>query len=88
MTGDRIYSGDVVFVRAQDHVQDGEIAAVAVDDELTLKRVRRLRRADGSVAFTPLLPSNPAYAPIDIGGEDETRNVRILGRAVAVRFAL
>ena len=88
MTGDRIYSGDVVFVRAQDHVQDGEIAAVAVDDELTLKRVRRLRRADGSVAFTQLLPSNPAYAPIDIGGEDETRNVRILGRAVAVRFAL
>ena len=88
MTGDRIYSGDVVFVRAQDHVEDGEIAAVAVDDELTLKRVRRLRRADGSVAFTQLLPSNPAYAPIDIGGEDETRNVRILGRAVAVRFAL
>lgn len=88
MTGDRIYSGDVVFIRAQDHVQDGEIAAVALDDELTLKRVRRLRRADGSVAFTQLLPSNPAYTPIDIGGEDETRNVRILGRAVAVRFAL
>jgi len=88
MTGDRIHSGDVVFIRAQDHVQDGEIAAVALDDELTLKRVRRLRRADGTVAFTQLLPSNPAYTPIDIGGEDETRNVRILGKAVAVRFAL
>lgn len=88
MTGDRIHSGDVVFIRAQDHVQDGEIAAVALDDELTLKRVRRLRRADGTVAFTQLLPSNPAYTPIDIGGEDETRNVRILGKAVAVRFTL
>ena len=88
MTGDRIYSGDVVFIRAQDHVQDGEIAAVAVDDEITLKHVRRLRRADGSIAFTQLLPSNPTDSPIDIGGEDETRNVRILGKAVAVRFAL
>ena len=88
MTGDRIFSGDMVFIRAQDHVQDGEIAAVAVDDEITLKRVRRLRQPDGRVAFTQLLPSNPRYAPIEIGGEDETRNVRIIGKAVAVRFGL
>ena len=88
MTGDRIHSGDLVFIRAQDHVRDGDIAAVALDDELTLKRVRRLRRADGSIAFTQLLPSNPSYSPIDIGGEEETRNVRILGKAVAVRFCL
>jgi len=32
--------------------------------------------------------SNPSYSPIDIGGEEETRNVRILGKAVAVRFCL
>ena len=88
MTGDRIFSGDMVFIRAQDHVRDGEIAAVAVDDEITLKRVRRLRLPNGSVAFTQLLPSNPAYSPIEIGGEDETRNVRIIGKAVAVRFGL
>ena len=88
MTGDRIHSGDGVFIRAQNQGADGDIAAVAVDDELTLKRIRRICRANGSVAFTQLLPSNPAYAPIDIGGEDETRNVRILGKAVAVRFSL
>lgn len=88
MTGDRIYSGDIVFIRRQETVADGEIAAVALDNELTLKHVRRLRGADGSVVFTQLLPSNPAYSPIDIGGEDETRMVRILGKAVAVRFAL
>lgn len=29
MIGDRIHSGDIVFIRSQDHVQDGEIAAVA-----------------------------------------------------------
>ncbi len=88
MTGDRIRSGDVVFIRQTDHVDDGEIAAVALDDEITLKHVRRLRSADGSVVFTQLLPSNPIFSPIDIGGEGETRNVRILGKAVAVRFTL
>ena len=67
---------------------DGEIAAVAVDNELTLKRVRRLRGPDGQVAFTQLLPSNPSYTPIEIGGQGETRSVRILGKAVAVRFRL
>lgn len=88
MTGDRIYSGDVVFIRRQDQVRDGEIAAVSVDGDVTLKRIRRLCDASGRVAFTQLLPSNPAYSPIDIGGEDETRSVRILGKAVAVRFRL
>lgn len=37
MTGDRIYSGDIVFIRQQETVADGEIAAVALDNELTLK---------------------------------------------------
>ena len=42
MIGDRIHSGDIVFIRKQDSVRDGEIAAIALDDELTLKRVRRI----------------------------------------------
>ena len=42
----------------------------------------------GTVLYTQLLPSNPAFAPIDIGGEGETRCARILGKAVAVRFTL
>ena len=88
MTGDRIFSGDIVFIRRQENVRDGEIAAVAIDNEVTLKRIRRLRGPDGSIVFTQLLPSNPSYSPIDIGGEDETRSVSILGKAVAVRFML
>ena len=88
MIGDRIHSGDLVFIRRQESVRDGEIAAVALDDELTLKRVRRILDPVGRVAFTQLLPSNPRYAPITIGGAQETRNVSILGRAVAVRFML
>ncbi|MGN0774279.1 MAG: LexA family protein [Candidatus Ventricola sp.] len=88
MTGDRIHSGDLVFIRRQDSVRDGEIAAVALDDELTLKRVRRILDPAGRVAFTQLMPSNPKYAPITIGGAQETRNVSILGKAVAVRFMI
>ena len=88
MSGDRIRSGDIVFIRKQENVRDGEIAAIALDDELTLKRVRRIMGPGGRIAFTQLLPSNPAYDPIDIGGEEETRSVNILGKAVAVRFML
>jgi len=88
MTGDRIYSGDTVFIKKQQTVRDGEIAAVALDNELTLKRIRRLRAPDGTVLFTQLLPSNPSYQPIEVGGAGETRSVRILGKAVAVRFVI
>lgn len=39
MIGARIYDGDIVFIQQQDMVDDGEIAAVIIDDEATLKRV-------------------------------------------------
>jgi repressor LexA len=78
MINARILDGDIVFVRQQDTVNDGEIAAVLIDDDATLKRVRYL---PGNMLM--LQPENPKYQPIVIGGSDETRNVRILGKAVA-----
>lgn len=82
MTGDMIFDGDIVyFVRCND-VQDGQIAAITIDDGVTIKHVSRLRDADGTVLRTQLLSSNPKYAPITIGGPDETRVVRIMGRAI------
>ncbi|MFR6075844.1 MAG: LexA family protein [Ruminococcus sp.] len=39
MIGARIYDGDAVFIRSQPMVENGEIAAVIIDDEATLKRV-------------------------------------------------
>jgi len=74
----RIYDGDLVFIRRQDYVDDGTIAAVMIDDDATLKRVYRL--ADGRIE---LRAANARYAPIIIGGEGETRSVRVLGKAVA-----
>lgn len=78
MINARILDGDIVFIRRQDTVAEGEIAAVLIDDETTLKRVRFL---PGNMLM--LQPENPKYPPIYAGGPDETRNIRILGKAVA-----
>lgn len=78
MIGARIYDGDIVFIKKQDYVDDGSIAAVLLDDDATLKRVYHL--ADGRVE---LRAENSKYKSIIVGGEDETRICRILGKAVA-----
>ena len=78
MVDARIYDGDIVFIHKQDYVDDGTIAAVLIDDDATLKRVYHL--ADGRIE---LRAANARYAPIIIGGENETRSLRILGKAIA-----
>ena len=76
MINARIYEGDIVFIRKQPDVEDGEIAAVRIDDEATLKRVYKM---PGRVQ---LRAENPNYEPIDITEEDH-KDVEILGKAVA-----
>ena len=76
MINARIYDGDIVYIRQQDTVENGEIAAVLIDNEATLKRVRLL--SDRII----LEPENPMYDPLVYRGE-EMNSVRILGRAVA-----
>jgi repressor LexA len=78
MIGARIYDGDLVFVRRQFDVRDGEIAVVMIDDEATLKRVYKF--SDGTCE---LRAENPKYPPLRIGGANETRSVRVIGKAVA-----
>lgn len=79
----RILSGDIVFIKKCDMVNNGEIAAVILGDEATLKRVYYYP----DVAQIMLMPENPKYHPIIYTGEDLER-VRILGRAVAFRSNL
>ncbi len=88
MTGDRINSGDIVFIRQQSDADDGSIVAVAIDDEMMLKHISRVKAPDGTVLYTLFTSSNPKYTPISVGGESETRNVCILGKAVAFRSLL
>ena len=76
MINARIYDGDIVYIRQQPIVDNGQIAAVLIDDEATLKRFRKY--SDHIV----LEPANPQFMPLSYWGDD-MKNVRILGLAVA-----
>ena len=75
MTGARIYDGDLVFVRKQDVVENGEIAVVAIDDEATLKRFYKYGE------LIVLRAENPAYKDQEYTAE-QAREIRVLGKAV------
>ncbi len=78
MIGARIQDGDIVFIRSQDFVENGEIAAVIIGDEATLKRFYYYKDEEKLV----LSPENPRYAPLVYVG-DELNQIKIIGRAVA-----
>ena len=74
-----IHDGDVVFIRSQSMVENGEIAAVIIEDEATLKRVYYDRENNR----LQLIAENPRYAPLVYTGE-ELNHIRILGKAVTL----
>lgn len=78
MINARIYDGDIVFIKAQPVVELGEIAAVAVDNEVTLKRTYYYPDKGKLI----LNPENPSYEPMVFIG-NELNSIRILGKAVA-----
>lgn len=75
MIGARIHDGDIVYIRQQPDVENGEIAAVMIEDEATLKRVYK----KGSSVI--LQPENPAYEPL-VFVREEINQIRVLGKAV------
>ncbi len=75
MINARIFDGDIVYIRQQPQVTNGEIAAVLIDGEATLKRVRLYGD------HIALEPENPMYKPLVFWGE-EMNQVHILGKAV------
>lgn len=78
MINARINDGDIVFIRKQDMVNNGEIAAVIIDDEATLKRFYYYKEQNMVI----LRPENSKYQDIVLTGE-ELENVKVLGKAVA-----
>ena len=78
MIGARIFDGDVVFIRSQSTVENGEIAAVVIGDEATLKRVYYYPDKEKLI----LSPENPKYEPLVFIGA-ELAEIKILGKAVA-----
>ncbi len=76
----RINNGDTVFIKKMDSVNNGEIAAVIINDEATLKRVYYYPESSKLM----LIPENSSYEPIVFMGE-ELEKIRIIGRAVAFK---
>lgn len=70
-----IHDKDVVYIRIQPQVENGEIAAVRIDGEATLKRVYY------NPGTLTLMPANPAYAPMVYTGS-QLEEVHIEGKAV------
>ena len=83
MIGARILDGDLVFIRSQSQVDNGEIAAVLIGDEATLKRIYYYPQQNRLM----LNAENPAFAPLIYIG-DELEQIKILGKAVAFQSPL
>ena len=75
MIGAGIHDGDAVYIRIQPEVENGQIAAVRIGDEATLKRVYLHKD------YIELRPENPDYESI-IRRREEMNDVHIEGRAV------
>jgi hypothetical protein len=78
MTGARIMDGDIVFIQKDAELVNGQIYAVAIDDEATLKRVYY----DETAQELRLLAENPKYPTMVYTGE-KLDHVHILGKAIA-----
>lgn len=73
----RIHDGDLVAIRSQPEVENGEIAAVRIGEEATLKHVYLHEN------FIELRPENPAFSSIILNRED-MNTVVIEGKAVGL----
>jgi repressor LexA len=73
MTGARIFDGDLLLIRKQEEVEDGEIAAVLIGEDAVLKKV--YKQGDTLV----LQSTNPDYPPIICGAGDNS-NIQVIGK--------
>lgn len=78
MINARIHNGDIIFIRSQSSVNNGEIAVVVIEEEATLKRVFYYPEKEKLV----LQAENPICEPLVYVGS-ELEHIHILGKAVA-----
>lgn len=72
-----IQDGDIVFIKESPIVENGEIAAVVIGEEATLKKVYYHNDT------VTLLPANSSYEPF-VYHKEEINEIRICGKAVAI----
>ncbi len=83
MVGARIEDGDIVFIKECPEVYNGEIAAVIIDDSVTLKRVYYNKEQQEVV----LSAENNAYPP-QVYRNEELTQIRILGKAIGFQSVI
>ena len=74
MTGDSIADGDIAMIKLQKDANKGDILAVRIEDEITLKRIKLM----GDTC--QLLPSNPDFPIREVAAE----SLQIIGKLVGV----
>jgi repressor LexA len=72
MNGAGIHDGDFVYVRQQSTVNNGEIAAILIEDEATVKRFYRENDS------YRLQPENSAYEPLIV------KEAEVLGKVIGL----
>ncbi len=81
MINARIHEGDLVFVRKQYDVDNGDIAVVMTDDKISIKRV--IKKDDIIV----LQSENPDYMP-SIFTKKDNNTIKIIGKVIHVKFII
>lgn len=71
----RINNGDIVYIKQQPTVENGEIAAILIDNEATLKRFYK----QGDTVI--LKPENSSLSPL-VYTKEQLKNIKIIGKAV------
>lgn len=72
-----IFNDDTVFVKSQPMVENGEIAAILIGNEATLKKFYLHNDT------ITLIAANSSYEPL-VYKKEELNNIKVLGKAVAV----
>ena len=83
MINARIFDGDIVFIKEMPIVENGDSAAVIIDNEATLKRFYY----DKENNYLQLIAENPLYKPL-VYRNEQLDEIRVLGKAVYFMSAL
>lgn len=77
MINARIYDGDLVLVKSQSSVENGELAAIALEGSIIIRRFYQYPKR------IELRPENPTYEVMNFEGT-EAAQVKILGKVVGI----
>lgn len=83
MIGIHIIDGDLVHIKSQRDVENGQVAAVEIDGEATLKRIRKIYNQANRLVSIELIAENPTFPVRRYDGE-EMSAIRIDGLLVGV----